>query len=384
MKQVTVDIGKIKPSNLVRENVGDIQPLVASIRKYGLYQPFLIDSSYRLQKNFRTYAAAKAAGIRRVLCLILDPDNPKDALELQVKDNTLHLPYTPSERAAIAQRLLPEFRRRAESRKRSGKAQPSENISEGGPGEALVQVAELLGTSKPTLQKEIFITEAASRDPAAFGDLRRKMDETGKVNGLHKELVLRQKWEENRRRYAAAPDDRWVVQGDFREHIARQDFIPDGSTSLILTDAPYLEKYIPLYGELARFGAAKLQPGAFLITYYWGKFIEQVITSMSAHLKLIWVCGVYMKRPAYYRPLNIRSQLKLLLVYRKPPLDEIWWSPFTDVVSGGKAKDNYEWEQPVEEAAHFIKALCLPGGVVVDPFTGSGTTLVAAVLTTRS
>lgn len=354
MKINFIKISGISSDHGIRESLGDISPLVASINRYGIYQPFIVNSKHELQKNFRLFEAAKQAGIDEAPCIVIDHSRPTEELILQLQDNTLHVPYTPSERAAIAQALLPTFQEQAAARQLSGKRRPSGNSPEGSSGQALDQVAHLLDVHRTTLAKEMELCAAAEADPEKFGELREKMDRTGKVNGYYKEMLVRQKQIENQEKYATAPDDNWVLHADFREHIARQDFIPDNSAGLIFTDAPYLEKYIPLYGNLAEFGAAKLTPGAFLITYYWGKHTDRVIELMNAHLKLFWVCGVYMERPAYYRPLHIKSHLKLLLVYRKPPLNEIYWSPFEDVVSGGKAKANYEWEQPIDEAAHFI------------------------------
>lgn len=375
MKKLSVD--QIDASAGIRENLGDLQPLRASVNKHGLYRPFIVTNQGKLICNHRLLQAAKEEGIENVPVVTSAVEDAVAQLELQLQDN-LHRPYSPSERVKAARLLLPSYSERAKARQGSRTDLHPGNFPKGEDGEALDRIARLLGVSRKTLAREMAVCEAAEADPDTFGELREKMDQTGRVNGLYKEMVLRRKQQEKQRRYAEAPDDTWVLKSDFRDQIERQDFIPDGSAGLIFTDAIYLEKYLHLYGELARFGAAKLQPGAFLLTYYWGKYTERVFSMMIPHLKLFWVGGVYMKKAVPYRPLNINSRLKLLLVYRKPPLEEIWWSPFEDVVSGGKAKDNHEWEQPVEEAVHFIKALCPPGGIVVDPMAGSGTTLVAA------
>jgi site-specific DNA-methyltransferase (adenine-specific) len=42
------------------------------------------------------------------------------------------------------------------------------------------------------------------------------------------------------------------------------------------------------------------------------------------------------------------------------------------------SKDQHPTEKPVELMAHFIKLHTLPGEIILDPFAGSGTTLVAA------
>ena len=50
-----------------------------------------------------------------------------------------------------------------------------------------------------------------------------------------------------------------------------------------------------------------------------------------------------------------------------------------DMVSGGQEKEHHQFEQAVEEARHYITALCPKNGVLLDPMRGSGTTIVAGL-----
>jgi site-specific DNA-methyltransferase (adenine-specific) len=51
-----------------------------------------------------------------------------------------------------------------------------------------------------------------------------------------------------------------------------------------------------------------------------------------------------------------------------------------DMVSGGAPdKSLHDWAQATEEARYYIERLSHPGELVLDPFCGSGTTLVAAL-----
>jgi DNA modification methylase len=50
-----------------------------------------------------------------------------------------------------------------------------------------------------------------------------------------------------------------------------------------------------------------------------------------------------------------------------------------DLIRGDKpAKEHHEWAQGLQEASYYIQNLTEPGELVVDPFAGSGTTLIAA------
>ena len=46
-------------------------------------------------------------------------------------------------------------------------------------------------------------------------------------------------------------------------------------------------------------------------------------------------------------------------------------------------KSDHEWAQSIKEALHSIQGITRPGDLVVDPFMGSGTTGIAALMTNR-
>ena len=46
--------------------------------------------------------------------------------------------------------------------------------------------------------------------------------------------------------------------------------------------------------------------------------------------------------------------------------------------SGGVLKSTHPTVKPIKLMEYLIKLICPPGGVVLDPFAGSGSTLVAA------
>ena len=97
--------------------------------------------------------------------------------------------------------------------------------------------------------------------------------------------------------------------------------IPDNSIDLILTDPPYNEESIPLYGELAKLAQGVLKPGGSLITivghyalfkidkqitdnsepeYHW-----QLILKHNGHTAKMWKQRVWPKyKPMlwYYKP----------------------------------------------------------------------------------
>ena len=68
--------------------------------------------------------------------------------------------------------------------------------------------------------------------------------------------------------------------------------IPDDSADLFLTDPPYQEDAIPLYGRLAELAARKLKPGRLCAVMCGQMYLDRVMTEMAKHLEYYWLCAV--------------------------------------------------------------------------------------------
>lgn len=155
--------------------------------------------------------------------------------------------------------------------------------------------------------------------------------------------------------------------------------IASDSVDLILTDPPYSEDALPLWESLGQFAQRVLKPGGILLSYSGNMYLPQIHTMMGKHLQYFWTFAVkHTGGNTLVRNVKVQQTYKPVIAYCKPPL-ETFWHPFLDMVSGGRSKENHEWEQPVEEAQHFIKNLCPKGGVVCDPMMGSGSFILAGM-----
>jgi 16S rRNA G966 N2-methylase RsmD len=166
-----------------------------------------------------------------------------------------------------------------------------------------------------------------------------------------------------------------IIRGDFREEMEK---IPDESISLIFTDPPYDAEHIQLYEELASIAARKLKQGGSLIAYAGHYALPEILTSMSKHLRYWWMIALAHNHGAR------RLHGKYIFVHWKPL---VWFvkggryntEMVDDLIRGDKpAKEHHEWAQGLQEASYYIQNLTEPGELVVDPFAGSGTTLIAA------
>lgn len=155
--------------------------------------------------------------------------------------------------------------------------------------------------------------------------------------------------------------------------------VADATVDLILTDPPYDADAIKLYGKIAALGARVLRPGGWCLAYCGQAHLPETLDAMRhGGLTYGWTFAViHSGGDLRFRKFKLQNGWKPVLGFYRPPLDAAWdWFP--DTVSGGREKDLHEWQQAEGEAEHFVRALSVSGGLVLDPCCGSGTTLVAA------
>ncbi|TQL58769.1 DNA methyltransferase [Oryzihumus leptocrescens] len=176
------------------------------------------------------------------------------------------------------------------------------------------------------------------------------------------------------------PPDARVLQCDFRNLPVKPD-----TADLVFTDPPYTKAAMAdVWPDLGRYAALWLKPGGLLIAYTGQMHLPEALDALrDSDLRYWWTMAAPHDTGsgmAQVRQRNVGCGWKPLLVFRKPgALGLPPWT--TDITRGGsRSKDSgHPWEQPVAEAAHLIRDLVPPTGLVVDPFAGSGTTAVAAV-----
>ncbi|MGN0738859.1 MAG: ParB N-terminal domain-containing protein [Treponema sp.] len=92
-----VNISEIKVKRRVRKDLGDLEPLKDSLRRYGLLNPVTIDSQYNLIAGERRLAAAKAIGWTSINAVIINNVSPLTKLELELEENNQRKEFTDAE-----------------------------------------------------------------------------------------------------------------------------------------------------------------------------------------------------------------------------------------------------------------------------------------------
>jgi site-specific DNA-methyltransferase (adenine-specific) len=160
------------------------------------------------------------------------------------------------------------------------------------------------------------------------------------------------------------------------------DQIEPGSIDLIFTDPPYIQEiYQSAYSVLARPAERVLKPSGFLITYAPQYRLNEILEILGKHLTYFWQAIQLNEssRMAMVYQNRVMCGYKPILIYQKSP-----HAPpkkvSLDVIRGRKAKKYHPWEQSIHEALHLLSRFAVPGEIMLDPYAGSGTSLLAAKL----
>ena len=168
-----------------------------------------------------------------------------------------------------------------------------------------------------------------------------------------------------------------VIHDDFRD----VDFEPE-SVDLIVTNPPWADNGddLELWSHLGEKATRCLRPGGFLVAYAGKMSLDDHVARLREHVE--WhtqlVVDIAPGKPVPGR--GVRDGQRPVLVFQRPPTVERddFFGP--DLIDGtGREKDGHEYQQSVGEIERIVTWLTEPGDTVLDPFAGSGTTLLACL-----
>jgi len=157
---------------------------------------------------------------------------------------------------------------------------------------------------------------------------------------------------------------------------------PD-SIDAIVTDPPYMNDFLPKISGLAEQAARVLRPGGLFIAMYGQMFLPEFLARVSQHLTWHWqFCVLYPPEcECPVRGRKINSHHRPVLVFSKGSYEGLM---LPDVIAGGKKdKEWHRWGQSLKEFDWIVKHMTQADDLILEPFLGGGTTMIAALKNKR-
>jgi SAM-dependent methyltransferase len=212
-------------------------------------------------------------------------------------------------------------------------------------------------------------------------DILTKMLTQGKrlTSGVMNSLLRRLHREKNNGKFdqSAVPEDlrNKVLLCDVRN---AQERVPRETVDVIHTDPPYGSEYVDLWRDLGIFAAHALKPHGILVAYCGHANLLECCNRLSENLSYLWICALlHSGSLADIYGFRFIAKWKPIVIFSKGKYEaqDEW---FTDVIEGtGREKGSHDWQQAVGESEQLLRYFTKEGSFVVDPFCGSGTTLLA-------
>lgn len=178
-----------------------------------------------------------------------------------------------------------------------------------------------------------------------------------------------------------------ILHGDC---IATMAAMPSDSVDCIVTDPPYLVRYQsrdgrgvpnddnpawlqPAFAAMHRV----LKPNAFCVSFYgWHKADMFIAAWRAAGFRMVGHIVFRKRYASSVRFLRHQHEQAYVLAKGEPKLPT---QPMPDVIDWRYTGNRlHPTQKPVPSLIPIIEAFCPAGGMVLDPFCGSGSTLVAA------
>ncbi|HXW33607.1 MAG TPA: DNA methyltransferase, partial [Acidimicrobiales bacterium] len=178
-----------------------------------------------------------------------------------------------------------------------------------------------------------------------------------------------------------SPDGRSVEGPSWRVECVdmRALDLPRQSVDLVLTDPPYTNEALPLFSDLGVFCKRVLRPGRLLVCYVGKLGLPEEIERLSEHLQYLWSGAVFQPgRHTAIRAHRIRAAFRQVLFFTAGTYEPRGWLQDTVLSATVPSKDLHPWQQALEPFSKLVETCSGPDEVVCDPFTGSGTTAIAA------
>jgi adenine-specific DNA-methyltransferase len=157
------------------------------------------------------------------------------------------------------------------------------------------------------------------------------------------------------------------------------------SVDCVFTDPPYVsDLWENAFTVLARGAMRVLKPGGWCVTYQPQRHLLDIGDIMRRPgLQYYWDVPVLNlgQSTAMVHDRNVICLHKPIFIYQKPLETLKLRTPplvFTDVIRGLRQKAYHAWQQDIHDPISLLSRICHKGDLILDPYAGTATTLIAA------
>lgn len=350
----------------------DARSLAESIAAEGLLHPLTVDAAGVLLDGRNRLKACQSLGIEPSFVVY-----EGDPVRFIIASNLERRHLTTSQRAMVAEALA--------------------NLAEGRPSVTAqkcavsqTEAASLLGVSRRSVQQAAEVKREAPdlAEKVAAGEMTLGAATQSDILRAAREIKSERRKERDRERAQQRADvlttDHPLDGERFRVFVHDiSEGPPDiAQPAAVITDPPYPEEYIGLYGDIDLAAAALLPDGGSLLAMCGQSHLPRIIATSGGSLRYQWSLNYYtpgQSTQVFGR--HVKSNWKPVLWYVKGTYSG---EHVDDTIrSGENDKRFHKWGQSVSGMAALIERFTVPGDLIYDPFCGGGTTGVAALLTGR-
>ncbi len=101
----TIDIQRVRVHHRVRQDLGDLQALMTSLKAHGLLNPIIVTEEYDLVAGHRRLEAAKRLGWRAIQCRVVEAKDKTQLLQMEMDENMARKDFSSDETADALVRL---------------------------------------------------------------------------------------------------------------------------------------------------------------------------------------------------------------------------------------------------------------------------------------
>jgi ParB family chromosome partitioning protein len=100
-----LQLGDIKIKKRIRKNLGDLQPLMKSLRDHGLMNPVVVSRRLELIAGYRRLESARRLGWEHIEATVMEMSGELPMLELEIEENVQRRDFSREELAEALKRL---------------------------------------------------------------------------------------------------------------------------------------------------------------------------------------------------------------------------------------------------------------------------------------